>query len=109
MIQALKAPVSDDVSRAQLSANIAAGLAQLGQAAETAQLTRASAGAALKEIDTLQAVGAVQDEQLQIQIAGVRDLDYTKAVTDLSQRQLVLDAAQRAYAKTLGRSLFEYL
>ncbi len=109
MIQALKAPVSDDVSRAQLSANIAAGLAQLDQAAETAHLTRASAGAALKEIDTLQAVNAVQDEQLQIQIAGVRDLDYTKAVTDLSQRQLVLDAAQRAYSKTLGHSLFEYL
>lgn len=109
LVQALRAPVNDDVSRAQLAAHIASGLAQLDQAAETTQLARAGAGAALKEIDTLQAVAGVQDEQLQFQIAGIRDLDYTKAATDLSQRQLVLEAAQKAYSKTLGRSLFDYL
>ena len=109
LVQALRAPVSDDVTRAQLSAHIASGLAQLDQAAETTQLARAGAGAALKEIDTLQAVAGVQDEQLQFQIAGIRDLDYTKAATDLSQRQLVLDAAQKAYSRTLGHSLFDYL
>jgi flagellin-like hook-associated protein FlgL len=57
----------------------------------------------------LQAVAATQDEQLQIQLADIRDLDYTLAATELAQRQLALSAAQKAYSKTLGNSLFDYL
>lgn len=106
---ALRAPVSDDAARARLSASVAAGLSQIDRAAEAALLTRASTGAALKELDTLQAVAATQDEQLQIQLAGVRDLDYTLAATELTQRQLALSAAQKAYSKVLGNSLFDYL
>lgn len=108
-VQALNAPVSDDASRARLSASIAAGLAQVDQAAQTTQLARANAGAALQEIDTLQAIAGTQDEQLQTQLSERRDLDYAKAATELSQRQLVLEAAQKAYSKTLGRSLFDYM
>ena len=108
-VQALRQPVADDASRAKLAAGVSAGLAQVQQAAETAQLMRADTGAALKEIETLQAVAVMQDEQLQIQLAGLRDLDYAQAVTELAQRQLVLDASQKAYARILGRSLFDYL
>jgi flagellar hook-associated protein 3 FlgL len=109
LAQALRAPVTDDASRARLAATVASGLAQIDQAAETALLTRAGTGAALNELDTLQAVAATQDEQLQIQLAAVRDLDYNLAVTELSQRQLVMSAAQKAYSQTLGNSLFDYL
>jgi flagellar hook-associated protein 3 FlgL len=109
MVQALHAPVTDDASRARLAATVAAGLSQIDRAAETALLTRAGTGAALKELDTLGAVAATQDEQLQIQLADIRDLDYTLAATELSQRQLALSAAQKAYSKTLGNSLFDYL
>lgn len=106
---ALLAPVTDDASRARLSASVAAGLSQVDAANETALLTRAGTGAALKELDTLQAVAATQDEQTQIQLSALRDLDYNEAATELSQRQLVLSAAQKAYSKTLGNSLFDYL
>lgn len=109
LVDALREPVSDNASRAQLAASIAEGLAQIEQAAEISHMTRATTGAAMKEIETLQAVAAVQDEQLQLQMSTLRDLDYTKAVTDLTQRQLVLDAAQKTYSKTLGKSLFDYL
>ncbi len=106
---ALRAPVTDNASRARLAAHVASGLAQIDAASETALLTRAGTGAALKELDTLQAVAATQDEQMQIQLAGVQDLDYNLAATELSQRQLVLSAAQKAYSKTLGNSLFDYM
>lgn len=109
IVQALHAPVTDDASRARLAAAVASGLSQVDRAAETALLTRAGTGAALRELDTLQAVAATQDEQLQIQLADIRDLDYTLAATELSQRQLALNAAQKAYSKTLGNSLFDYL
>ncbi len=107
--EALRVPVTDDASRARLAAHVASGLAQVDMAAETALLTRAGTGAALKELDTLQAVAATQDEQTQIQLSGIQDLDYNQAATELSQRQLVLSAAQKAYSKTLGNSLFDYL
>jgi flagellin-like hook-associated protein FlgL len=109
LTEALRAPVTDDASRARLAAHVASGLAQIDMATETALLTRAGTGAALKELDTLQAVAATQDEQVQIQLSGLRDLDYSLAATELSQRQLVLSAAQKAYSKTLGNSLFDYL
>lgn len=109
LAQALRVPATDDASRARIAASIASGLAQIDQASETAQLTRASTGAALMEIETLQSVAGTQDEQLQIQLSGIRDLDYNLAATELSQRQLVLSAAQKAYSKTLGNSLFDYL
>jgi flagellar hook-associated protein 3 FlgL len=109
IVQALHAPVTDDASRARLAAAVASGLSQVDRAAEAALLTRAGTGAALKELDTLQAVAATQDEQLQIQLADIRDLDYTLAATELAQRQLALSAAQKAYSKTLGNSLFDYL
>jgi flagellar hook-associated protein 3 FlgL len=109
LVQALRAPVNDDASRARIAASVASGLAQLDNAAETSRLTRASTGAALQELDTLQSVAATQDVQLQTQLASIRDLDYTQAATELSQRQLTLEAAQKAYSKTLGHSLFDYL
>lgn len=109
LVTALNAPVTDEASRAKVVAAVASGLAQVDQAAETTRLARANAGAALQEIDTLQAVAGAQDEQLQTRLAEIRDLDYTKAATELSQRQLVLEAAQKAYSRTLGRTLFDYM
>ncbi len=48
--------------------------------------------------------------QYQEQLSSLRDLDYAKASADLAQRQLVLSAAQPAYAKSLGtRSLFDLI
>lgn len=108
-VQILNMPVSDDASRAQIAAGVAAGLAQLDQAAETAQLTRATTGAALKELETLQNVADSQDVQLKTRLAEIQDLDYTKAVTDLAQHQLALETAQKAYSRILGRTLFDYL
>lgn len=109
LVTTLNAPVTDDASRAKVVAAVASGLAQVDQAAETTRLARANAGAALQEIDTLQAVAGSQDEQLQTRLAEIRDLDYAKAATELSQRQLVLEAAQKAYSRTLGRTLFDYM
>jgi flagellar hook-associated protein 3 FlgL len=37
------------------------------------------------------------------------DLDFAKAVSDLTQQQAGLDAAQKAYTRVTGLSLFNYL
>jgi flagellar hook-associated protein 3 FlgL len=108
-IALLRTPVSSESARLQLKAGLASGLMQMEQAAERALLSRADAGSALKELDTLAVANASRDEQLQKQISELRDLDYAKATTELAQRQLVLQAAQQAYARILGKSIFDFL
>lgn len=109
VIGALRGSVNSDASRVQLKAVLANGMGQVDQAAERALLSRADAGAALKELDTLSNANSARDEQLQRQISGLRDLDYAAATTELAERQLVLQAAQQAYARILGKSIFDYL
>lgn len=108
-IALLRTPVSSEAARLQLKAGLASGLSQVEQAAERALLSRADAGAALKELDTLAVANSSRDEQLQRQISELRDLDYAQATTELAQRQLVLQAAQQAYARILGKSIFDFL
>lgn len=109
LVAALRVPVTDDGSRAQVSAAVAAGLAQIDQAAQAAQLARADTGAALQELDMLQNVADNQDVLLRTQLSQIQDLDYAQAATQLAQQQLALEAAQKAYSRILGRTLFDYL
>lgn len=108
-IALLRTPLSSEAARLRLKAGLATGLSQIEQASERALLSRADAGAALKELDTLNVANLARDEQLQTQISGLRDLDYAQATTELAQRQLVLQAAQQAYARILGKSIFDFL
>lgn len=108
-IALLRTPVTSEATRLQLKAGLSTGLSQIEQASERAVLARSDAGSALKELDTLNIANTARDEQLQTQISGLRDLDYAAATTELSQRQLVLQAAQQAYARILGKSIFDYL
>lgn len=108
-IALLRTPVSSDAARLRLKAGLASGISQIEQASERALLSRADAGSALKELDTLNVANSARDEQLQKQISGLRDLDYASATTELAQRQLVLQAAQQAYARILGKSIFDFL
>jgi flagellar hook-associated protein 3 FlgL len=108
-IALLRAPVSSDVARQQLKAGLASGLSQIEQASERALLSRADAGSALKELDTLNVANSARDEQLQKQISDLRDLDYVSASIELAQRQMVLQAAQQTYARILGKSIFDFL
>jgi flagellar hook-associated protein 3 FlgL len=47
--------------------------------------------------------------QLSTTLSNIRDLDYASALTQLSQQQLGLQAAQQAFAQTQGLTLFRYL
>jgi Flagellin and related hook-associated proteins len=42
-------------------------------------------------------------------LSDAQDLDYSKAITDLSAEMLTLEAAQSAFAKISGQSLFDYI
>lgn len=57
------------------------------------------------------ALGQLQDRAVQLQSSQstLEDLDYTGATTEMSQKELALQAAQQSYVRIAGLSLFDYL
>jgi flagellar hook-associated protein 3 FlgL len=70
---------------------------------------RASVGSRLQELDTLDDAGSARDLQYAEQLSDIQDVDYVKAVTDLTQKQMQLQAAQQSFVKVSGLSLFNFL
>lgn len=70
---------------------------------------RASVGSRLQELDALDTAGSDRNLQYSQTLSDLQDLDYAKALTQLSQQQQTLEAAQQSFVKTSGLSLFNYL
>lgn len=95
------------------TANLATGLAtaniNLDLALDNVLTVRASVGVSLQELDTLDNVGADRNLQYSQILSELQDLDYTQALTQLSQQQITLEAAQKSFVKTSGLSLFNFI
>jgi flagellar hook-associated protein 3 FlgL len=70
---------------------------------------RASIGSRLKELDSLDSSGDDLNVQYEATLSNLTGLDLTKAISDYSQQQLTLDAAQKSFKVLSGLSLFNYL
>jgi hypothetical protein len=95
------------------SINLALGLeALLGNMAtglDQVLTARGSTGTRLKELDALKMGGMDKDLQYTESISDLEDLDYYKAISDLYQQQLTLQAAQQTFMMTNGMSLFNMM
>ena len=56
----------------------------------------AQALARLQELDALDESGSARDQQYADQLSGIQDLDYVKAISVLTQKQMMLQAAQQS-------------
>lgn len=70
---------------------------------------RASVGARLSEVDTLQTMNDALSLQYTTELSQLRDLDYNKAITDLTSQTTALTAAQKAYSQISNLSMFQYM
>ena len=70
---------------------------------------RANIGARLNTIDKQIEINESFTLQLKTTLSEIRDLDYSDAVTKLNLRLVGLQAAQNAYTRVQGLSLFNYL
>lgn len=73
------------------------------------QLARTKVGVRLREADTLSAINDAASTQQQTVATEAVGLDYAKAISELSQGQLQLQASQQSFASTSKLSLFNYL
>lgn len=95
------------------TAGLAGGLAtangQLDTALDRVLTARASGGSRLQELDALDNAGEDRKLQYSQTLSDLQDLDYAKALTQLSQQQITLEAAQRSFVTISSLSLFNFL
>ena len=109
-IEALKQPVAGNpAAAAQQRTALGAAQAAMNGALDHMLLKRAEMGAALAELDAYAGLNDDRRLQSQTQLAGIEDLDYASATTELSRRQLSYQAALQSYSMVSKLSLFNYL
>lgn len=106
---ALETPVSGAAAQAKLHNSMNRALTDLDQALGKALEIRAGVGARLNAVDTQQVQHEHLSVELQKTLSSLQDVDYAQAASLLNQQLLALQAAQQAFVKTQGLSLFNYL
>lgn len=110
MISAVEtATVSGPAGNAQLHNQLSTALKDLSQVEDNMLRVRAGVGSRLNELDTLGSAAQGLDIQYQSRISELQDVDYNKAITDLTRYQTQLQATQQSFVKIAGLSLFNYL
>lgn len=105
LIDALNTPVAG----ANLSNSLLHGIKQLDNALDNVLNTRVTLGLRLNEVDALDAAGEDLGLQFKKTLSELQDTDYNKAISDLAQQKMNLEAAQQSFVKVTGLSLFNYL
>lgn len=111
LVAALNTPLASGAAggMAQLTGSLQRGLNNLDNALNNILTTRSSLGLRLNEIDALQTAGEDLSLQFKQTLSQLQDVDYNKALSDLTQQQMYLQAAQKSFAKVSDLSLFSYI
>lgn len=109
LIATLNTPATGTTGKAALATGLSNANGNLSAALDTVLTVRASGGARLQELDTLDSEGADRGLQYAARLSSLQDLDYAKAITELTQQQVTLQAAQQSFVKIANLSLFDYI
>jgi len=93
----------------QYSNDLAKQLTAIDQALNSVGQVQSTVGTREREVDTLSGVSSDLAIQYSTTLSNLQDLDYNKALTEYSKQQVGLQAAQQAFVKISGMSLFNYL
>jgi flagellar hook-associated protein 3 FlgL len=109
LIGALEAPGGTPPANAKYSSDINTALTNLDHAISNISQIRAGVGSRMNEITALGTMNDNLNLQYKQTLSNLQDVDYTKAVTDLTRTQTGLQAAQQSFVKISQLSLFNYL
>lgn len=96
-------------SSTQLSYDIGVGLENLDFAEVTLLQSRARLGARLNIIESHKAFNSALDLIAKQNLSKIEDLDYSEAITRLTQYTFTLEAAQQSFVKIQSLSLFYFI
>ncbi|MDY7575014.1 flagellar hook-associated protein FlgL [Actimicrobium sp. CCI2.3] len=109
LITSLNTPTTAPNAKTNLTASLSSANNNVTAALDTVLNVRAAGGARLQELDTLDTEGDNRSLQYASTLSSLQDLDYAKAVSELTQNQLTLQAAQQSFVKIANLSLFNYI
>jgi flagellar hook-associated protein 3 FlgL len=94
---------------AAVSAAVTTALSGIQTATDTVAISRSAVGTKMNELDALNNVGESRNLEYTQALSSLQDLDYAQALSDVSQKQTILDAAQKSFVKITSLSLFDYV
>jgi flagellar hook-associated protein 3 FlgL len=93
----------------RLANSLSHALTSLDNSLNNVLTVRSSLGSRLSEISSLQTMGDSLGLQYKQTLSQLQDVDMTKAISDLTQQKMGLQAAQQSFAAVSTLSLFSYL
>jgi flagellar hook-associated protein 3 FlgL len=109
LIAALETSPSSPPGRTQLHNKVGQLLVDVDQATGHMIDARSEIGSRIRAVEDEATLSEDFGLQLTATLSELRDLDYAEALSRLSQQMFGLEAAQQAYARTQGLSLFRFL
>ena len=91
------------------SSDLTTALNGIDSAMNNVLRVRSAVGTRQNELDSTEITNQDSATQYQSLISQLRDVDYTKAISDLTRQQTGLQAAQKSFTTVQGLSLFNYL
>lgn len=109
LIGALESSGGTSSDMAKYTNEIGFALRDLDRANDNILRVRAMIGSRMSELESLGNVNADLNLQYEETLSNLQDLDYAKAISDLTRKQTDLQAAQQSFARISQLSLFNYL
>ncbi|MBC3875008.1 flagellar hook-associated protein FlgL [Undibacterium flavidum] len=109
LINTLRSPAGTVPQKLELTANLSQANFNIDKSLSNVLLARTNFGTSLKELENLNSAGDSMGLIYKQELSALQDLDYAKAITELNQNQVVLQAAQQSFVKTSSLSLFSYI
>lgn len=109
VISLLKTPITDSTTQDTFNTGLADSISKMQGSLNSVLDARSEIGSSLNLIDTLNITGDSLDLQYDASISSLQDLDYAQALSDISKKTTILEAAQKAFVATSNISLFSLL
>lgn len=108
-INTLTTGISGAYTSTEYSNRLAEALDDMDQALENVNKIQSTVGSNLKELDSLGNTGEDLLLQYDSSLSALQDLDYTQAITEISQKKIQLEAAQLSFKQISQLTLFSIL
>lgn len=109
LIGAIGTPVNAANTSTELQNRVNAELTNLDRVIDNLGRVMADVGSRQNELQTLTTGGKDLNLQYASTLSDLQDLDYTKAISEFTQQQTQLEAAQKTFAQVSQLSLFDIL
>jgi flagellar hook-associated protein 3 FlgL len=109
LITTLETAGGSAAGNAALANGINTALSNLDNGLDNILRVRSAIGTRLREVEETQSSQADLVLHHQTTVSGLRDLDYAKAISDLTRQQLTYEAAQKSFVRVQELSLFNFL